>query len=396
MSLIYALLVCAIAYGSLFPFDFSFGSLDTETMDKFLGSWWALSSRGDLLGNLILFVPFGFLGTITPKSAKPTFWRAVIVLLLAGLFAAVLQFLQLFLPSRVAALNDVFWNLAGTGIGCAGGWLLSDQVARWAERRQSLHLIPLVLLGCWAVVRLAPFVPSIDLQAIKDSLKPLVLVPEISVAGVSTNAAGWLVVAYMIRRLKELRLPGLVLALIMILTFAVEILVVDNAVTGSNVVGAVAAWLLALVILRSGRESALVVAVILSAAIVVRGLEPFVLRPTPAPFSWIPFADFLQGAMYHNTLVLIEKTFLYGSLVYLLRSTGLSWLAGTVFVVSFLGLLEVAQIFASQHSPGVTDPVFAIVLGLALFALEAARGPVGSTSSPVPGPEAPKNPGQIP
>ncbi len=370
MTVIRIIIVFAIAYGSLYPFDFRFGELDGSTFDTFLRSWRAQSGRGDLLGNVILFVPFGLIGTITTKDWRQAFWRAILVFLVAAIFAVGLQFAQLYLPSRTAALNDVFWNLLGTAVGCLGGFVLSKYVRRWLREGQGLQLVPVVLLGCWAALRLNPFVPSIDFQAIKNSLKPLLLHPEISLVGVVVNAASWLVAAFMLQQLGMKHSRGLKLGLIMLATLALEILIVDNVVTVSNVLGAAVAWTLAWIVLaRSNRDSA-VLAGTLVVALLVQGLEPFVLRPETATLAWIPFSDFLNGAMHHNTLVIVEKTFLYGSLIYLLRATGLSWFRCTMITAAMLTCIEVAQMFFAYHTPAITDPLLAILLGAGMMALE--------------------------
>ena len=171
MTVIRLIVIIAIAYGSLYPFDFDFAELSERTLEAFLGSWRARSSRGDLLGNIILFMPFGFIGTIATVDRSHALRRAVLVLVAAAIFATVLQFAQLYLPSRTAALNDVFWNLLGTAVGCLGGIVLSKHVGDWLRQGQGLQLVPLAFLGCWAALRLNPFIPSIDFQAIKTSLK---------------------------------------------------------------------------------------------------------------------------------------------------------------------------------------------------------------------------------
>jgi len=370
MTVIRIIIVFAIAYGSLYPFDFRFGELDGGTFDTFLRSWRAQSGRGDLLGNVILFVPFGLIGTITTKDWRQAFWRAILVFLAAAVFAVGLQFAQLYLPSRTAALNDVFWNLLGTAVGCLGGFVLSKYVRRWLREGQGLQLVPVVLLGCWAALRLNPFVPSIDFQAIKNSLKPLLLHPEMSAVGIVVNAASWLLAAFMLQRLGVQRLFGLKLASIIIATLALEVLIVDNVVTGSNVLGAAIAWILALIILAPGRPAPVFLAMLVIAALVFQGLGPFVLRPETATFGWVPFSGFLSGSMHHNTLVIVEKTFLYGGLIYLLHSVGLDWVRGSLVTAVILTSIEIAQLFVAHHTPEITDPIFAMLLGAGMMALE--------------------------
>ena len=54
--------------------------------------------------------------------------------------------------------------------------------------------IPAILLVSWVSYRLMPFVPGIDLQLLKDSLKPLLLQPQISVLDTFHDFSAWLAV----------------------------------------------------------------------------------------------------------------------------------------------------------------------------------------------------------
>ena len=60
MSFLFYVSLILIVYGSLYPFDFSLGALGNVDMAMFLTDWRLYSSRGDLLGNISLFLPYGF------------------------------------------------------------------------------------------------------------------------------------------------------------------------------------------------------------------------------------------------------------------------------------------------------------------------------------------------
>jgi VanZ family protein len=123
--------VLLATYVSIYPFNFQFRSVSAETLRAFVESWRHMTSRGDILGNVVLFVPFGILGMLAAKPGKQNLRRLLYVCLLGTVFAFVLQVAQLYLPSRDQALQDVFWNLLGTVGGAtlgmiAGGYLLSS------------------------------------------------------------------------------------------------------------------------------------------------------------------------------------------------------------------------------------------------------------------------------
>ena len=108
-----------IVYGSLYPFDFSLTAMGNVDIGHFLADWRLFSSRGDLLGNVGLFLPYGFFGMLAVRAEQSRSARFV-ALAVFGLFAAAwLQFMQLALPSRDAALGDVIWNAVGMSLGAA-------------------------------------------------------------------------------------------------------------------------------------------------------------------------------------------------------------------------------------------------------------------------------------
>jgi glycopeptide antibiotics resistance protein len=77
-----------------------------------------------IIANVILFVPWGFLMFIALYAAdRPTLQTYVLTILLGFSFTAGIEAWQYFLPSRVADVNDVIWNTAGTIAGAVLGHL---------------------------------------------------------------------------------------------------------------------------------------------------------------------------------------------------------------------------------------------------------------------------------
>ncbi len=71
-----------------------------------------------IIANILLFVPWGFLLFITLYTVdRPTIQTYVLTLLLGFTFACAIEAWQYFLPSRVADVNDIIWNSAGTFAG---------------------------------------------------------------------------------------------------------------------------------------------------------------------------------------------------------------------------------------------------------------------------------------
>ena len=77
-----------------------------------------------IAANVLLFVPWGFLMFISLYTVdRPTVQTYVLTVLLGLTFTCAIEAWQYFLPSRVADINDVIWNTAGTLFGAIAGHL---------------------------------------------------------------------------------------------------------------------------------------------------------------------------------------------------------------------------------------------------------------------------------
>ena len=75
-----------------------------------------------IIANVLLFVPWGFLMFITLYGVeRPTVQTYVLTILLGISFSTAIEAVQYFLPSRVADVNDIIWNSAGTLLGALLG-----------------------------------------------------------------------------------------------------------------------------------------------------------------------------------------------------------------------------------------------------------------------------------
>jgi glycopeptide antibiotics resistance protein len=77
-----------------------------------------------VVANVLLFAPFGFLLFLALYSVeRPTVQTYLLTLLAGFTFTCLIEAWQYFLPSRVADVNDVIWNTAGTLAGAVLGHL---------------------------------------------------------------------------------------------------------------------------------------------------------------------------------------------------------------------------------------------------------------------------------
>lgn len=352
--------------GSIYPFEFRYAPLDAATLRAFAATCCTRTGRGDILGNILLFMPIGFAGMLAFRPDATVMRRLALLVVTSVVFATLLQVLQLYLPSRDESLQDVIWNLCGTLAGAGVAIAAGSRIIAANTEELTPETVPIALIASWLTYRLIPFVPSIDLQLYKDSLKP-VLQGGLSGVDVLHDMAAWLVVAYLLRMISRERRLDAWLALLIAGTFVLEIVIVSNSLSSANIVGALLAVVLwrfrSLIPVRS--ESLLVALLLLS--VVLSGLEPFVLSPYGTAFNWYPFYGFLGGSMYLNTLSAAEKVFLYGSMVFLLQTLAVGRVAAVGLVFGAVFVVELLQTRFIGHTPEITDPVLVLLAAAALW-----------------------------
>lgn len=163
--LLWALFSLFIVYGTIVPFSFRAGGEGfLERLGRFhlhpLGDRGGTVNYEDLVQNVLLFIPFGFLGCISLAGTAARAARLGIVLLGAGLSLSV-ELAQLYTLTRWPALSDVIFNTLGTAAGVAAGgrlraWAFGIK-SRPAWRRildapsayPALVFLALAVIGTW-------------------------------------------------------------------------------------------------------------------------------------------------------------------------------------------------------------------------------------------------------
>ncbi|MGH8726790.1 MAG: VanZ family protein [Burkholderiales bacterium] len=355
----FVVVMLLITYGSLYPFSFSFS--EPQPLGTLLTDFRLFTSRGDVLGNCLLFVPFGVGGMFAFAPRIGTKPGAVAVAAAGFVFALSLQWAQLYLPSRDAVLSDVIWNGLGLALGIAAA---SFAKFHWDK---SPPAIPLALLVLWFAQELVPFLPTLDWQKIKDSVKPLFLDPEIEVARALFHFAAALLTGRVLTEVVGERASMRWLLLFVLAVLAAKLFVVSRVLSWSLVLGmtlACAVWK-CIGEAREPRRGAFIMLTLL-AAIAATSLHPFTLRWPPGKFTWIPFAGQLEGAMLVNLSALIEKTFLYAGVLWLVGARNL-WPSAICLVLVVL-LLEAAQTLIAGRSADITEAVWILLTAAALRA----------------------------
>ena len=161
------------------------------------------------------------------------------------------------LPSRDAAIGDIFWNIAGIAAGIA---MALPRRVREAVLHQSVgqsQLIAVLFLGCWLIAELAPFVPSLDLQSFKDSIQPLWQSSSFSMLALLRDSVAWIVIAYIVIRSFSPRTAWPLVVLAMCGTLLAKIVIVNNTLTPADVAAMPVALIGALVLGKQGSRQSI-------------------------------------------------------------------------------------------------------------------------------------------
>lgn len=224
-----------------------------------------------------------------------------------------------------------------------------------------------------------PLVPSLDWQQIKNSLKPLLLQPQLHWTNILHDTVAWAVVACLWITVIPSRRSDRYLFFIVPVIFGLEILIVRNVVSASNVVGAALGLGLWWILLRFIKWRTTLLAFLIASVLVVNGLAPFELRVVSGSFHLLPFRGFLGGSMFVNTASIFDKFFLYGSFLWLVRQGGASLKKATVFGVGLTTLIEIGQVFVTNHTAEITDPLLVLIIAGMIYAIDNYHRPAAES-----------------
>lgn len=375
---IVAILLGLIAYGSLYPLGISLEIANSDAWIRFFTTWGGQDSLGDVVGNIVLFMPLGFFVATGFAAQDRRALRFGLTLVWGLLFALVLQSLQVLIPARDAAMIDVVWNALGLGVGLVLG---SATVARrWlVPSGQPIPMVSLVIAALWGATELVPLVPAIDPQLVKDSLKPLLLEPRFSLLDSLAAAVGIGVLGHALSRITDERASLAWLLLVAVLVVAAKPFIVVVELDLSTVIGfglGCAAW--AVLLRLAARQRALVLLVGLVLVLTASSLEPFQLAHRSNPMGWVPFAEVLEGSMLINSRSLATSLFTFTAILWLVQLRGGSMVAASLLLALWVGVLEFAQIFLVGRTPSITEPLWVLLVAATLAYLADTPRPVES------------------
>ncbi len=373
MRTLFILTIFLIAYGSLFPFDFQATSLHITIHDLILlESGRDFTGLGDLLANIALFIPYGFIGFLLANRSHQKHHKIFAVIALGLLSSYTLQVLQLYLPSRYAAWNDIFANFMGIIVGMLAASLPWNKSLYINHTRFAAWRSPQgVLVIAWLASELIPFVPTLAVNLVWGNVKALLINTEIAPLAILTKAISWLTFAYLLESLTGKNKADSAFPLILFLTLTAKFFIINSNITTSDLLGGILAltvWFSLFRILKYGKTEKL--CLLLLASITANGILPFGLDSGAQVFNWLPFHGFLTGDMLHNSQILCEKLFLYGSLIWLLSIPSKKIFLATILAVFWVTLIEFAQIFLESHTPEITDPILIVIIAWIFHQME--------------------------
>lgn len=355
-----ALVALFILYGSFFPFQPR--GAGGDALAHLLSTWRSWDRRGDLVANILFYIPLGLFAARLAPRAGP---------LLAALAGALLSFAvelgQFHMAGRDSTLGDVYANTIGA---LAGGLLAMAGAPRLVG---PVAPVPALLIAAWLAYRLYPFVPVIDLHKYLAALRGLQrpLVPY----DLARYLVDWLAIAWLagIGSANPRRL----LPLAMAAAWGGQVLVVDRILSPADLAGG----LIALLVLLARRRGVPTMPLAIATALMVAAarLAPFVPAPAPRAFGWSPFASLILGSPGIAVQAFLEKLFAYGALVLLAARAGAGLLRATLGTAALILALSVLQLWLPNRSGEVTDALMVLIIGVTFHVLEPAALPPSPT-----------------
>ena len=367
-----AFVVLLILYGSLYPWEFE-PLRDTDPLTVLLHSWNFELNRfilRDIAVNVTLYLPLGFVGYLVFRRTR----RRIAPILLAASIGCALscgvEMTQAFEPDRNTSLVDVATNTVGAIAGAILALLAERSFGPFGLRPRAgspRDASAVALLGSFAASLLFPFFPISGRAALRMKIAAILHGPVLDPVLLLSALSSWYAAGLMMRA------AGVGKAKVsMALAFAplvIQLFVIRHEPWIAVVLGAIAGAFLASTLPQAALSAALV-----TLMIIVRGMQPLHFASSAQPFLWVPFGGFLKMDWATGIGLIFQKIFYYGAAIWLLRAAGARLRTATAAVTVVLSCLEAVQRFIPVHTPEITDPLLALLLGFGIAALHPSRG----------------------
>lgn len=374
MGYILLLFVILISYGSLYPFQFSGDLLPAADFFSWLTDNSYRTTRADIVANILLFVPYGFVTLLTVSNSRKQLLHGSLLLFAGTMLAFLLQYLQFYIPARVPTATDAWFN----SLGIAVGMLVAHLLKQYSQHHLPVEMtkpvdwsqitIPLILALLWVAWRLFPFIPLISEKSILAAVAPLMRQPDLSFSIIIRDSIGWLVFFYLLTRPPFDRLSRFRVLKFAFYILALEILIVGNYITVNDLIAALCAFALFSSLpheqLKKGLTRGIIIAIILTM------ITPLSLSEPANDYIWLPFSGLMKGNPWANGELLLLKIYLYATFIYMLRKTVVSWTGAAIITIGLLMAVSILQVYIGDTNGEFTDPLLAGLIAWAISQLE--------------------------
>ena len=316
------------------------------------------SDRGDVVSNILLYIPLALFGARALENL-PARWRVLAMTIVAALLSTGIEITQFFDEGRATELSDITCNVSGALIGG-----MVEVVARGRLRRTEGQAFAILLVASGLGMWLYPFVPSFHAHGDR-----FAAVSSFDALGIFKQTVLWLAVATLVEAVAGAARIRIVLPAMAVFVLVVRITIPGAGLAGNDLAGVALGVLGWLFILSRLHARTKIAAGLFAAFVIVDAFRPFVLLPAPREFGWIPFQGFIDGPRGNALRVFLEKTFIYGSLLWLFNRSGLSWLAATLAAAGLIFALRVAQVWVPDRSAEITDVMMVLILATVMKVL---------------------------
>lgn len=355
-ALITLAVLAVIVYGSLYPFEFyARGSL-RDAVAFLLSTSVGSADRGDVISNILLYLPFGLFASRTLRRLPPA-GRFLLVAAAGGALTVSIELTQFWDLTRAPELSDVASNFLGTVLGAAAEFVLRPQLFPRMKWRPFTMLLFASAIGAW----LSPFFPALRPAHYVRALHLLSADVPFEAEVIFKYAAVWLAAAALIDALFGSASRFILPALIAIVIPA-RLTNPFTPLTRAEITGAILAAALWIAFLYKSPLRTRIVAVIFASYVVIDALRPFTFLAHARPFGWRPFLAFMNGPRGGGSQVFLEKTFTYGTLLWLFVESGISRLPATFLALILVSASRAAEMWLPGRSAELTDPLMVLIL----------------------------------
>ena len=387
-------MVAFIVYGSLYPFDFL---PEPATIDHFYAEWHMFDNRSDAIDNFMLFVPLGIGLHVHYASLRA---RAVASVLAVLVLAVGIQLVQLYLPSRTAAVSDALWNTVGMVAGLLMASRVHPLVAARMSRDDAGHdFFALLMLMLWFFYESFPFVPTLDLGELRSHVKTVVMAPPFELMRLMQHGLGAALAGVAVQRTNWLRTPRQGVLVVGAMAVTMEILVAYGSLRRETLLGIVLGMLGAYWLERKGGDvthgTVFVIAVVVY---LITVFTPYRGQGADGGVTLTPFRDLMWVGGTREIVPAAYEALAIGALFWSglaskrLQHAGRLWVGAVLLAV--LALEWVRTALAGYHGDTSTI-VMAIVLAPAALALRR-HAPPALRHAGEPGPTAGWAPHAVP